>query len=375
MPESACVSTSSVKKTLRHTIQLDQRLSVLSHARVSCRPGRLRYVLRARSSAGLRLPYFSLMRSYASYADMSDRITWSPTLRPDSTSMVLTELRPSLTCTRSAFDAVRADLEQADGALVLAERRAPHEQHVVQPFELDRAVDAQVGHGALRQIAGQRHVHRARAVLHRRIDARDAAFDDAVARVDFGLLADLNVLGLRFRDLDFRLQPARIGDAGEVGARARPAGRLRPAPAAACRRGRRAPSARRAAAASAAATRAPDRPATAARPAARASIRPCSRAAPSRSGCARRADSASTCDCSQHQRRDQLILRERLVHLRLHLRLVVVGLDARRRGALLRAGRCCTCTRMLASAASARLQLQLRVLQLLFELRVASARG
>ena len=43
--------------------------------------------------------------------------------------------------------------------------------------------------------------------------------DDAVARVDFGLLAELDVLGLGFRDLDFRLEAARVGDAGEVGAR------------------------------------------------------------------------------------------------------------------------------------------------------------
>ena len=56
-------------------------------------------------------------------------------------------------------------------------------------------------------------------LLHRRIDARDAPFDDAVARVDFRLLTELDVLGLRFRDLDFRLQPARVRDAGEVRAR------------------------------------------------------------------------------------------------------------------------------------------------------------
>ena len=44
-------------------------------------------------------------------------------------------------------------------------------------------------------------------------------FDDAVARVDFGLLAELDVLGLRLGDLDLRLQPARVGDAREVRAR------------------------------------------------------------------------------------------------------------------------------------------------------------
>src|SRR5471030_3101647 len=81
---------------LRHTIQLDQRLSVLSHALCLLRIG-------GPEGAALRSGYFSLMRSYASYADMSDRITWSLTLRLESTSMVLTELRPSFTWMRSAF--------------------------------------------------------------------------------------------------------------------------------------------------------------------------------------------------------------------------------------------------------------------------------
>src|SRR5580698_7048644 len=47
--------------------------------------------------------YFSRTRSKASQqVDMSDRMTVSPTLRPDSTSTVFTELRPSFTWTRTA---------------------------------------------------------------------------------------------------------------------------------------------------------------------------------------------------------------------------------------------------------------------------------
>ena len=49
-------------------------------------------------------------------------------------------------------------------------------------------------------------------------------------------LADFDVLGLGFRNLQLGLQPARVGDAGQVLARARHADRLRPAPAAARRR-------------------------------------------------------------------------------------------------------------------------------------------
>src|SRR5580698_4259871 len=46
--------------------------------------------------------YFSRMRSTLSHCDMSDRMTLSPTCKPDRISTVLTELRPSFTFTRSA---------------------------------------------------------------------------------------------------------------------------------------------------------------------------------------------------------------------------------------------------------------------------------
>src|SRR5260370_11179951 len=91
------------EEDLRHSVKLDQRLQFgLGHLDLLVRtdpcvdPG----------SGGHSGPprYLSLMRSKASYADMSERITWSPTLSPDSTSTVLTELRPSFTCARSADD-------------------------------------------------------------------------------------------------------------------------------------------------------------------------------------------------------------------------------------------------------------------------------
>ena len=122
---------------LRHAVQLDEG-------------GAVRH-LALMTSRGLLLA--SRTRSNASHADMSDRITLSPTFRPDRTSTVLTELRPSFTCTRVAPLPSGSHLEQADRALFLPERRPPDVQHVVQPLELDRAVDAQVGHGAFRQLA------------------------------------------------------------------------------------------------------------------------------------------------------------------------------------------------------------------------------
>ena len=119
-----------------------------------------------------------------------------------------------------AGDAVGVHLEQADDALLLAVGRPPDEQDVVEPLELDRAVHAQVGPGAFRQLAGERHVDRHRAVLHGRVDPRHAAGDDAIARVDRRRLSDHDVLGLRLGDLQLGLQMALVGDAGQLRARA-----------------------------------------------------------------------------------------------------------------------------------------------------------
>ena len=71
----------------------------------------------------------------------------------------------------------------------------------------------------------------------------------------------------------------------------------------------------------------------------------------------------------QHQRRDQLILGQRLVHLRLHARLVVVGLDARG-GRLLLQEIVLHLHAEIGQRGFGRLQLELGVLHFLFELRV-----
>src|SRR2546422_4021960 len=56
-----------------------------------------------RTVAGHRLSYLLILTlSTLSHCDMSDRITESRTFRPRITSMVLTELRPTCTCTRVA---------------------------------------------------------------------------------------------------------------------------------------------------------------------------------------------------------------------------------------------------------------------------------
>src|SRR6266566_3750148 len=48
--------------------------------------------------------YFRRIRSKLSQADMSERITLSPTFNPSRSSTVFTELRPNLTLTRTASD-------------------------------------------------------------------------------------------------------------------------------------------------------------------------------------------------------------------------------------------------------------------------------
>ena len=65
-------------------------------------------------------------------------------------------------------------LEEPDGAVLLPERRAPDVDDVVEPLELDRAVDAQVGPRARRQLAFEDDVDADRAAGRRRVDARDA---------------------------------------------------------------------------------------------------------------------------------------------------------------------------------------------------------
>src|ERR1700693_5114150 len=99
--------------------------------------------------------HLSLTRSNASHADMSERITLSPGFKPSRTWTALTELLPRRTLTRTAS-----------------------------------SLEGRVGPG-------------------------DVTFDDAVARVDRGALADLDVPRLRLRDLQLRLQPVPLHDFGE----------------------------------------------------------------------------------------------------------------------------------------------------------------
>src|SRR5690606_32818548 len=95
---------------------------------------------------------------------------------------------------------LRLQAKQAQGRTGLAVSRSTHVQHVVEPLDEDRSVDRQVRPRTRRQFAKDLHVDLHRAAHYRRIDARDAAFDDTVPSVDVHGLAEANVLRLGLGD-------------------------------------------------------------------------------------------------------------------------------------------------------------------------------
>ena len=64
-------------------------------------------------------------------------------------------------------------------------------------------------------VAFKLHVDRHGAVLDGGVDAADLALDDAVVRVDFGRLADLDVARLGFGNLERGLELVGLHDLGE----------------------------------------------------------------------------------------------------------------------------------------------------------------
>jgi len=95
------------------------------------------------------------------------------------------------------------DLEQAYKAVPLPVDRTTDVQHVVQAFESDRAIDAEVGTGALGRWSIQSHVDGDGAVQYRWINPDHMARNDAIASIDDRALIKLNVAGLGFCNFDF----------------------------------------------------------------------------------------------------------------------------------------------------------------------------
>src|SRR5690606_1191229 len=109
---------------------------------------------------------------------------------------------------------------EPDGRVRLAVDRPADVEDIFQQFELDRAIDAQVGPRTAGQGTLEFYIHGHGAVQYRWIDAGHHALDQAVARVDDRLLADLHIAGLGFGDLDLGLELRRLHDLGERRARA-----------------------------------------------------------------------------------------------------------------------------------------------------------
>jgi len=114
--------------------------------------------------------------------------------------------------------AVGVNAEEADGAVRVAECRAPHMEHVVELLDVDRAVDAEIGNRAGRERPIEGYVNGARSVQYGGINAGNVAGNDAVVGVDFGGLAELDVVGLGFGDLQGGLELIGDDDLGDGGA-------------------------------------------------------------------------------------------------------------------------------------------------------------
>ena len=117
---------------------------------------------------------------------MSERTTWSPSDKPPSTSMVFTELRPSCTCVRAASPVAGSNLNRPTVLCSWPNAGRPTNKHVVEPLELDRAVDAQVRDA--RRAAARRSSSTSTVTVPCCAAGSmrmTRALDDAVARVDF----------------------------------------------------------------------------------------------------------------------------------------------------------------------------------------------
>ena len=101
------------------------------------------------------------------------------------------------------MSSVLDQLEQCDGPLLLTENRTTDMDHVLEVFELDGSIDAEVGSNAFGQLALEGHVHRDSPVLNSRVDTNNPSRNMAVASVDVRCLAILNILGPGFSNLHF----------------------------------------------------------------------------------------------------------------------------------------------------------------------------
>src|SRR5580700_1339720 len=95
----------------------------------------------------------------------------------------------------------RAEFEQADGAVLLPERRPAYIEHVVHPLQVDGSIHAQFRPRALGKFPGEFYVDRHRSVLYSRIDTHHCAGNQTVVSINRRKLTNLHVARLGLSDL------------------------------------------------------------------------------------------------------------------------------------------------------------------------------
>src|SRR5712692_2719875 len=199
MLDKACVSSSSVKKTFFTPCMV---MSV-PFAGVMCIASI--QIFLAQPHAVIRIPLGHVRKN-----DFISGL--QPVEDLDGVDRTLTQFDVDA----HSFRTIVYKFEQADGAPGLAIYRPTDVEDILEIFDFDGAVDAEVWAGTVRERAGDGDVHSDGAVLHGWFGARDLTGDDSIARVDGSFLADGNILGLRFGDFDFCLQLFGVGDAREI---------------------------------------------------------------------------------------------------------------------------------------------------------------
>src|SRR6266404_9755301 len=95
----------------------------------------------------------------------------------------------------SAF-VVRIQPEQANGAVLLAERRTANIKDILKALQINSSINAQIRTRTLWQLACELHVHSDGTVLHRGINAHHAALDTSDMCIHQCRLANLHIARL-----------------------------------------------------------------------------------------------------------------------------------------------------------------------------------
>src|SRR5687767_12303911 len=95
-----------------------------------------------------------------------------------------------------SFAAIRRQTEYPDGLLSLSERRPPHMQNIVEAFQLNGSVHAEIRTRTRRQRANQLRINRKRALPRCWIDARHLRLNNSIPGINSDFLTNANVFNL-----------------------------------------------------------------------------------------------------------------------------------------------------------------------------------